>query len=135
MSTFFLWFKNRRDMGVLFLRLFIGVRLIYGVIDNIFSWKKMLEFAAFLENFHFPFPIASAIISVFFQCIAGIMIIVGLKIRLAALLMIGNFLIALLMVHLYDSFEGMTPALAILFASILFLFQGAGKYALDSYEN
>lgn len=135
MSTFLLWFKSRKDMGVLFLRLFVGVRLIYGVVDNIFSWKQMMEFAAFLENFHFPFPVTSAVVSVYVQFIAGIMIILGFKIRLAALLMIGNFLIALLMVHLNDTFEGMTPALAILFASILFLFQGAGKYALDSKQN
>jgi hypothetical protein len=44
--------------------------------------------------------------------------------------MIINFLVALVMVHLHDSFEGMTPALAMLFSSILFLFYGAGKFAL-----
>ena len=44
--------------------------------------------------------------------------------------MIINFLVALVMVHARDSFEGMTPALAMLFSSILFLFYGAGKFAL-----
>jgi len=34
-----------------------------------------------------------------------------------------------IMVHLHDSFEGMTPALAMLFSSILFLFYGTGKFA------
>jgi len=29
----------------------------------------------------------------------------------------------------HDSFEDMTPALAMLFSSILFLFYGAGKFA------
>jgi len=46
--------------------------------------------------------------------------------------MIINFLIAILMVHWGEKLEPMTPALAILFISILFFFQGAGKYSLDN---
>lgn len=130
MNTFS-WFKRNPDLGVLFLRLFIGTRLIYGVVDNIFSWEKMIEFATFLEKFGFPFPVSSAVVSVYAQFFAGVMIILGFKIRWASLLMIVNFIVALIMVHRNDTIEGMTPALAILFACILFLFTGAGKFALD----
>jgi putative oxidoreductase len=59
------------------------------------------------------------------------MFIVGWKIRYAAILMIINFLIAVIMVHWRDTFEQMTSALAMLFSSLLFLFYGAGKYSLD----
>lgn len=131
MSTFS-WFERNGNLGVLFLRLFIGTRLIYGVIDNIIAWEKMIEFATFLEKFSFPFPMYSAVISVYAQLFAGVMIILGFKIRWASLLMIVNFLVALIMVHRNDTFEGMTPALAILFACLLFLFNGAGKFGLDS---
>lgn len=124
-------FNQNKDIGVLLLRLFIGIRLIYGVIDNVISWEKMKEFEGFLAQFSFPFPIASAVVSVYAQLIAGLMILVGWKIRWAAILMIINFLVAIFMVHRTQTFEQMTPALAMLFSSLLFLFYGAGKYGVD----
>ena len=125
------WLNQYKDVGVLILRIFIGIRLIYGVIDNIFSNHHMIRFRDFLEQFHFPFPMISAIVSVYLQFFAGLIILVGWKIRIAAVLMILNFFIALIMVHRHDSFEAMTPPLAILFCNILFLFQGAGYYSID----
>ena len=94
----------------------------------------MLEFKTFLIKFNFPFPLLSAVISVYAQAIAGIMMLLGWKIRIASILMIINFFVAFIMVHRNDTFEGMTPALAIFFSSLLFLFQGAGKISLDKYS-
>jgi len=132
MNNFFIWFDDRKDIGVLLLRLFVGVRLIYGVIDNVTSWEHMIKFRDFLQQFNFPIPLVAAIVSVHAQLLAGVMFILGWKIRFAAILMIINFLIAILMVHWGEKLEPMTPALAILFISILFFFQGAGKYSLDN---
>ncbi len=132
MNNFFIWFDDRKDIGVLLLRLFVGVRLIYGVIDNVTSWEHMIKFRDFLQQFNFPIPLVAAIVSVYAQLLAGVMFILGWKIRFAAILMIINFLIAILMVHWGEKLEPMTPALAILFISILFFFQGAGKYSLDN---
>lgn len=131
MQSFFNWLDRNKDVGVLLLRLFIGARLIYGVVDNVFSWEHMIRFRDFLQAFHFPMPLVSAIVSVYAQLIAGLIILFGWKIRYAAILMIINFLIAILVVHRNDSIEQMTPALAILFSNLLFLFQGAGKYSPD----
>lgn len=125
------WLNQHKDLGVLLLRIFIGTRLVYGVMDNIFSHRHLVLFRDFLAQFHFPFPMFSAVVSVYLQFLAGLMILVGWKIRIAAMLMILNFIIAIIMVHIHDSFEAMTPALAILFCNILFLFQGAGQYSLD----
>ena len=125
------WLDRNKDVGVLLLRLFIGIRLLYGVQDNIFHWEKMKEFEAFLSQFNFPFPLVCAVVSVYAQAIAGLFILIGFKTRIASLLMVFNFLVALLMVHRNDTFEGMTPALAILFSCLLFFFQGAGKFSVD----
>lgn len=127
----FLWFKRNKDIGLLLIRIFVGVRLIYGVADNVLSWNHMIRFRDFLEQYDFPLPIVSAIISVYAQLIAGLLLVLGWKTRLAALLMIINFLVALVMVHRNQSFEQMTPAMAILFINILLLFQGAGKFSVD----
>lgn len=131
MNPFYIWLDQRRDFGVLLLRLFISFRLIYGVQDNIFSWDKMKEFEGFLAAHNFPLPILCAVVSVYAQAVVGLLILLGWKTRVAALLMIINFLVALIVVHRNDSIEVMTPALAVLFACILFLFQGAGKYSID----
>lgn len=124
-------FKKRKDIGILLFRFFIGFRLVLGVVDNILSRQRMLEFEAFLKSYQFPSPLVAAHVSVYAQAIAGLLIIIGFKIRWAAVLMIINFLIAIVMVHWGQSIEEMTPALAMLFAAILFLFIGAGRYSLD----
>jgi putative oxidoreductase len=124
------WLKKNKDIGYLLLRLFVGLRLIYGVTDNVFSWNHMLAFEQFLVSNGFPFPLLSAIVSVYAQFLAGILIVLGFYIRYAAMLMIINFTVAIVMVHVGDTIEGMTPALAMLFSNILFLFCGAGKYSL-----
>ena len=124
------WLDQNKDLGVFLLRLFVGLRLVYGVADNVLSWEHMKAYESFLAANHFPFPLVSAVVSVYAQLICGLRILVGFQIRFAALLMIFNFLVALVMVHRHDTIEGMTPALAMLFCSVLFLFYGAGKIAV-----
>jgi len=130
-NTFFNWLDRRQGVGLLLARLFVSIRLAYGVIDNVLSWEHMLLFRDFLNTFHIPLPLASAVVSVYVQLLASAMILLGWKIRVAAMLMIVNFLVALLMIHSNDSFEQMTPALSMLFFNVLFLFTGAGTYSLD----
>lgn len=124
--------KNK-GYGIFFLRLFIGARLIYGVIDNVISWEKMLEFKGFLAANNFPVPLACAVVSVYAQLICGVLFILGWKIRLAAFVMMFNFIIAVFL-HLNrrDGFEAMTPALAIFFSSVLFFLEGPGKLYLKT---
>ena len=131
MPRFFRWLNNNQDIGVLLLRLFIGIRLIYGVQDNILHWNNMLEFRDFLQQFHFPVPLLSAVVSVFGQFISAVLVLLGWKIRYAAIVLIINFTIAWLLVDRHGTIESMTPALAILFCAVLFLFQGGGKFSLD----
>ena len=123
--------RRKTDAALLLLRLFLGVRLIYGVQDNIFSLAHMREFEAFLQQFHFPFPMISAIVSAYAQAIAGLLFIAGWKTRWAALLMVINFVIALIMVHRGQSFEQMTTVLFMIVVSLSLLLTGAGRYSLD----
>lgn len=126
--------NDKKDLGILFLRIFISLRLLYGVVDNIISWEQMLEFSAFLQNNGFPFPTISAVLSVYVQFIAAVCVLLGYKIRIASFFLIINFLIAIIFFHLAigDSIEGMTGALAMLFGSLTFLFTGADKISLDA---
>lgn len=130
---FNIWLDKNKDIGIFLLRLFVGLRLIYGVTDNIFHWEHMIAFRDFLDKFHFPFPLVSAIVSVYVQFIAGLLLLLGYKIRIAAFAVILNFLVALVMVHLNDSFESMTPALALLFICIALFFYGPGYYTIERF--
>ncbi len=127
-------FDNRKHWGLLTLRFFIGGRLFYGVIDNVISWDRMMEFSEFLNANQFPLPIASAIVSVYLQFFCSIMIILGLQTRLASLVMVLNFTIAITFVHILggDSVEGTTPALAMFFGCLTLLFTGAEKLSFDA---
>ena len=119
--------------SILILRLFIGLRLIYGVIDNVFYWEDMLEFVEFLKNHSFPFPRLSAIASVYAQLIGGLGLILGFQTKLFAWIILINFIVAIIGIHLKigDSIEGMTPALAMLFVSWSLLLSGPGRYSID----
>ena len=126
----FRWFEKKGGIGIFILRLFLGIRLLYGVVDNILHWDRMKEFEAFLIEHRFPFPLLSAIVSVYAQAIAGLLFIAGWKIRWAAAVMVINFVIALVMVHWGQTFEQMTTVLFMIISAVLLLFTGAGKYAV-----
>ncbi|WP_205510991.1 DoxX family protein [Longitalea arenae] len=125
------WFKQHADLGICIFRLFISLRILYGVVDNVLSWERMIEFSRFLAAFHFPLPVIAAILSVYAQLIAALLLLVGWMTRIASLLLIINFLVAVIVVHRNDSVETMTPALAMFFGAVLLLFTGPGKFAID----
>jgi len=131
------YLKTNTSIGILILRIFIGFRLFYGVIDNVLSWDKMMEFSHFLESNNFPIPLISAIVSVYIQFIGSILILLGYKIKIVSLLLVINFTVAIIAVHIMsnDTIEGMTPAMAMFFGCLTFVFTGAEKISLDNYFN
>ena len=127
----FNYFKRHQGYGTIFLRLLVGSFIIWGVQDNVFSYERMEEFAAFLAARNVPLPLFSAFLSVYVQLICGISILLGAWIRLAAIFLIINFIAAIIIAHLDDSFRGMLPALMMLASGFFFLFNGAGKLSVD----
>lgn len=101
--------KSVQNMLKIFIKVAIGFHLIYGTKDNVFSWDRMLEFSDFLTSFGFPIPIVSAVVSVYAQFLCGRLFIVGYKVRIVAAIMVANFIIALAMVHIADSYPQMFP--------------------------
>ena len=122
-----------KEYGVIFIRLVVGVHLIYGTQDNIFSYARMEEFAGFLSVRGVPFPLFSAFLSAYAQFICGILFIVGAATRYAAVVMIANFIAALIIAHIGDSYPNLFPALMMLAAACFFLLHGAGELSVDSY--
>lgn len=128
------YLQRHGKYGEVFIRLSIGFHLIYGTQDNVFSWDRMIEFSNFLDEFGFPFPLASAVISVYAQFICGVLFILGIGVRTAAAIMIFNFIIALTFVHITvgDSYPNMFPALMMLSGSIYLLLNDSKVFNLKS---
>lgn len=124
--------EKYKEYGVIFLRLIVGFHLIYGTQDNVFDYARMEEFASFLAARGVPFPLFSAFLSAYAQFICGILIVVGFATRYAALVMLINFIAALIIAHIGDSYPNMFPALMMLAAACFFLLHGAGELSVDS---
>ena len=121
-----------KEYGVIFIRIIVGFHLIYGTQDNVFSYARMEEFAGFLSVRGVPFPLASAFLSAYAQFICGILFLVGFATRYAAVVMIINFIAAIIIAHLGDPYPNKFPALMMLAAACFFLVHGAGKLSVDS---
>lgn len=128
----FNFFERRREYGAVFVRLVVGFVLVYGTQDNVFSHGHMLEFRDFLAARRVPFPLYAAYLSAYAQFVCGILYVLGLLVRPAALVMVINFVAALLIAHLDTPLDAARLALCMLFSSLFLLFNGAGALSLDN---
>ena len=114
------------------IRLFLGTFLIFMSQDNVFSGARMAEFEQFLAQHSFPAPSASAHVSVYAQFVCGILILVGALTRWAALLMIVNFVVALVGVHRALPFRTFLEPCAMLACAVALFIGGAGRVSIDA---
>jgi putative oxidoreductase len=129
----FEFIEQRREYGAIFLRLLVGVFIIWGVQDNILSHERMVEFEKFLAAKGTPSPAFAARLSCWAQLICGISILLGAFIRLTSVVFIINFICAILIAHRGDTFRNMLPALMMLASGFFFFFHGAGKPSVDDW--
>jgi putative oxidoreductase len=125
---------GRRDYAPVFIRLFAGVFLVYMSQDNVLSWERMREFEGFLRRHGFPFPLLCAMVSVGAQFTCGLLFLLGAFVRWAALVMVVNFVVAIVMVHLALPFrEALDPA-AMLASALSLAYSGAGALSVDAWR-
>jgi putative oxidoreductase len=123
--------EKYKDFAPLFIRLIVGFHLIYGTQDNLFSYARMEEFADFLRVRAVPFPLASAFLSAYAQFACGALFILGFLTRPAAVLMVINFIAALIIAHRGDTYTNTFPALMMLSGACFLLLNGAGRLSVD----
>ena len=125
-------FDRFKDFGPLILRVFVGIVLIWGTQDNVFSHDRMMEFADFLEANGFRSPVLLAHVSAYAQFLCGALILVGFLTRWAALVMVFNFTVALIMVHWgLPFFENIAP-MSMLVGSAFLVLYGPGKWSVEN---
>ena len=124
-------FERRRHWAPLFVRAFLATFLIYMTQDNVFSQARMLEFRDFLAARGTPQPLFAAHLSVYAQFTAGICFALGFLTRPAAAVMVVNFVVAIVIAHLGQSFRTWLEPVAMLSGSLALLFAGPGPLSLD----
>jgi putative oxidoreductase len=118
-----------RSLGLLLLRLIVGGTMMAHGYPKLFggpdkkvpetplkllgpNWRTFTEsagpkqFAAGLDKMGVPYPVAAAYISGGAEFFGGMALLLGLKTRLAALLVIGNLSVAIWKVHWKNGFFG-----------------------------
>ena len=120
-----------RQLAPVLLRLFLAFVLIYGTADNVFNRERMLEFHDFLAKNGFPQPLFCAYLSAYAQFVTGILLALGLLTRLAAAMVVVNFVVALWMVHRALPFSANIAPLAMLVGGLFFVLYGATRWSLD----
>lgn len=121
-----------REYGPLLIRLIVGYRLVWGTADNVFSYARMLEFSEFLAGHGVPWPLFSAFVSAYSQFVAGLLFMVGAYTRPAAAVMLVNFTVALLLVHIGQPFLENYDALVMLFGAAFLFVHGPGLLSVDA---
>ena len=114
------------------IRLFLGVFLVYMSQDNVLSAARMDEFVKFLRQHGFPVPELAAPVSVYAQLVCGILILLGALTRLAALVMVVHFVVAIVGVHLALPFRTFLEPCAMLACALALVLGGAGSASVDA---
>lgn len=127
--------KNNTDIGLLILRLTIGILMLFHGISKIFHGIEPIT--QLLSSHGLPAFIAYGVY--IGEVIVPLLIIIGYRTRLMALIFAVNCLVAALLAHAGDIFS-MSPhggwAVELLglyfFGAIALIFTGAGQIAISS---
>lgn len=120
-----------KDLAPLLLR--IGVGLIFIVA----GWGKLngIEGTAdFFGNIGIPLPAIMAWVVAIVEFVGGIMVLVGYRIQLPALLLAFTMLVAIITTKLGgdEVFRAMRLDLMLLLASLALTFMNSGSYSVDA---
>jgi putative oxidoreductase len=119
-----------RDLGLLVLRLFIGVTMASHGYQKVFG-GIMHQMIMGVEKLGFPAPVVFAWAAALSELLGGILVAIGLKTRVAAAFVVITMGVAVFMAHRADAFQVKELAVIYLGAFLAVALTGAGKYSLD----
>ena len=118
------------DIGLLILRLGIG-----GFILFAHGWGKLAGFGDLAGKFPDPIGLGSTtslVLAVFAEALCGLLIMIGLGTRFAAVPLLITMLVAAFVVHADDPWAKKEFALLYAIPFLTLIFTGGGRFALDS---
>jgi len=121
---------NSLNFGLLLFRVSISVAMLTH------GYGKFMKVLAGDFSFADPIgigPTASLILCTIAEFIAPLILIVGWKTRLFAIISVINMLVAFIISHDGDPFAKKEKAFIYLIAFVFICFSGAGKYSVDKH--
>jgi putative oxidoreductase len=125
----FLFDEFPADVAYAVLRITSGLLLVYHGGD------KIVNFRNYLSDFPDPLGLGqelSLLLAIFAEFVCGILLTIGLMVRLTAIPLLVTFLVAFFLVHGGDAFENKEPALLYLIVIFCCWLKGGGAFSLDS---
>ena len=123
------WLNRLQPWGALLLRLILGGTMIY------YGYRKVVPHGALHRFAHevatLGLPAWLGYVSAFTEFVGGMLLVVGLFTRLAALFVTINLLVAFITVGIHQNFSVYSNIAALIAIAVMLLFYGAGKLALD----
>ena len=125
--------NQKTDWALLFLRIALGAIFVAHGSQKIFVFGHA-GVAGFLTTLGVPLPNISAYLLMAAEFGGGILLLLGLLTRIAALSILIAMLVALFEVHLSKGFflpEGFEYVFMLIFSSLALLIAGGGRFAID----
>ena len=119
---------------MLVLRLAFGFQLVKVSWQNVLlSSTHMPQFEAYLRSLGFPFPTVGAYLASYTECIGGILLLLGFQTRLAAVFLLINFTVAVVLAHLSvgDTYQNTFASVNLWAVCFFLLLNGPGRYSVD----
>lgn len=120
-----------REIGLLLLRIGIGLGLIYHGSGKLFG--DMAGFVEGVARMGFPLPALFAWAAALSEFLGGIGILLGLFTRSAAIFVGCTMFTAAFIRHADDPFSHKEKALLYLLVALAFLIMGSGRISIDSW--
>jgi putative oxidoreductase len=126
--------EQHREWGVTVLRVVIGVIFLMHGYQKLFVYG-IGGVAQGFGQMGIPAPAIGAVLATAAEGLGGLLLILGLFTRFAAIPIAFTMVVAILTAHLHGGFfapKGFEYPLALLGASVALVFLGSGKLALDN---
>lgn len=119
------------NLGILILRIYLGITMINMSSGYLFDQTHMNGLISFLDGSNWPLPALFAYSSQLIEFLAGILIILGL--RIGALVLFLVLITAVAFAHGFRIFDDAMLPLSFAMMALLITMAGCGRLSLDYF--
>jgi putative oxidoreductase len=130
----FSWLDRFQSFGALVMRLVLGTIMVRHGYDKIIPSGALYNFSHMVTHMHLPVWLGYA--AAFTEFFGGILLILGLLTRVAALMTACDMAVAIAKVHLHGGIIGPNSfalPLALFCIALMLVFTGCGMLGLDDF--
>jgi putative oxidoreductase len=130
----FNWLNRFQSLGALVMRLVLGTIMVRHGYDKIIPSGALYNFSHMVTHMHLP--VWLGYVAAFTEFFGGILLIIGLLTRVAALMTAADMAVAIAKVHLHGGIIGPNSValpLALFAIALMLVFTGCGWLGLDDF--